>query len=221
MASTTHGSLAKNACSYLERSARTVQSVGANSQEINRQSILLIEWAKENDAILADEYLVGLERQESTTAEHEVFYRPSDNRAVKRTYAGTFGVTNDPKGKQHAATPIFYLRRLRLMNRIFNSDLRLEGITFGRSLIIGEKDDLPCMVISQPWHRGVDENDPHPSSQEIKTFMESLGFSEMKGAYFGWFKADEKISIIDARPDNFIKNENGIIPIDLVISEES
>jgi hypothetical protein len=50
--------------------------------------------------------------------------------------------------------------------------------------------------------------------------MESLGFEALKDSYFGWFKAQGKIKVIDARPDNFIKTENGVIPIDLVISEE-
>jgi hypothetical protein len=62
---------------------------------------------------------------------------------------------------------------------------------------------------------------PHPSEEEIKEFMELLGFAEVKGSYFGWFKQQGKIQVIDARPDNFIKTENGVIPVDLVISEES
>jgi hypothetical protein len=115
---------------------------------------------------------------------------------------------------------MFYLRRLQLMNREFASDLRLEGIMFGKSLLIGATGNQPCMVISQPWHRPANRNFPHPSQIEIKEFMESLGFTEVKGSYFGWFKAQSKIRVFDARPDNFIKTQYGVIPIDLVISEE-
>lgn len=50
--------------------------------------------------------------------------------------------------------------------------------------------------------------------------MEAMGFTEKPGSYFGWFKKDEKITVVDARRDNFIKTGDGVIPIDLVISEE-
>jgi hypothetical protein len=153
------------------------------------------------------------------TAEHEVFYRASDNRAVKRTHAGTFGVTNEPKGKQHHATPLFYLRRLELMNRIFNADLRLEGIVLGKSLIIGAQGEKPCMVISQPWYRAADPTNPHPSETEITTFMESLGFSLQKESYFGWHNKEKGIMVLDARRDNFINSFEGVVPIDLVVGK--
>jgi hypothetical protein len=220
MANTTHASLAEDAAAYLGRSSDAFQGFGSDPKEIDRQATCLIEWASKNNAVLSDSYTSGLEWQEGTTAEHEVFYRASDNRAIKRTHAGTFGVTDGKKGEQGHATPMFYLCRLLLMNREFDSDLRLEGIIFGKSLLIGVTGDQPCMVISQPWHRPANKNFPHPSNMEIKEFMESLGFAEMKGSYFGWFKAEGKIKVIDARPDNFIKTEYGVIPIDLVVSEE-
>jgi hypothetical protein len=220
MASTTHASLAEDAAAYLGRSSDTFQGFGSDPKEIDRQATCLIEWASKNDAILKDSYTSGLERQEGTTAEHEVFYRSDDNRAVKRTHAGTFGVTSAQKGEQGHATPMFYLRRLQLMNREFDSGIRLEGIMLAKCLLIGATGDQPCMVISQPWHRPANKNSPHPSRMEVKEFMESLGFAEVKGSYFGWLKAERKIRVIDARPDNFIKTENGVIPIDLVISED-
>ncbi len=49
--------------------------------------------------------------------------------------------------------------------------------------------------------------------------MEAVGFTEKPGSYYGWFKKDERITAVDARPDNFIKTEDGVIPIDLVLSE--
>jgi hypothetical protein len=94
------------------------------------------------------------------------------------------------------------------MNREFDSDLRLEGIILGKSLLIGVTGDQPCMVISQPWHRPSNMNSPHPSQMEIKEFMEALGFAEAKNSHFGWFKAHGNIKVMDARPDNFIKTEH-------------
>lgn len=160
MANRTHEGLAEDAAAYIGGSSDTFQGFDSSPEEIHRQTARLIEWASRNDVVLSGSYTEGLERQEGATAEHEVFYRSSDNRAVKRTYAGTFGVTNAQKGEQRHATPLFYLRRLQLMNREFNSDLRLEGITLRKSLILFATGDHPCMVISQPWHRPADKFDP-------------------------------------------------------------
>ncbi len=220
MVSTTHGNLAEDAAAHLAKSASATESLSGDPKEIDRQATCLVEWARKRNVILTDAHTADLERHQSTTAEHETFYRASDNRAVKRTYPGTFGVTNDPKGKQHHATPLFYLRRLGLMNYVFRSDLRLEGIAFGKSPFIGEQGERPCAVISQPWIDAVDENNPHPSKAEIATFMESLSFSSLEGSYFGWRRKKEGITIIDARPDNFIKSTEGVVPIDLVISQD-
>jgi hypothetical protein len=220
MASTTHASLAKDAAAYIAGSAGTIQSLSADPEEINRQSVCLIDWSRKRNAILSEAYTSDLEKHGGATAEHEVFYRISDNRAVKRTYAGTFGITNDPKGSQKHATPLFYLRRLELMNRVFSSDLRFEGIILGKSLIIGATGDHPCMVISQPWHRAANENAPHPSDDEVKEFMEALNFREVKGSYYGWIRDRDQIAVGDARRDNFIRTENGVVPIDLVISDQ-
>jgi hypothetical protein len=41
----------------------------------------------------------------------------------------------------------------------------------------------------------------------------------LKESYFGWIRKDEGIAVLDARRDNFIKSANGVVPIDLVISE--
>jgi hypothetical protein len=106
------------------------------------------------------------------------------------------------------------------MNREFDSDLRFEGVILTKSLLLFATGEHPCIVISQPWHRPADPNHPHPSQDEIKEFMKSLGFAEVQGSYFGWCKNQGKIRVVDARSDNFIKTEIGVIPIDLVIGEE-
>ena len=197
MVSRAHGNLAEDAAAYLAKGANATESLSGDPKEIDGQAARLVEWARKRNVLLTDAYTADLEKHNSTTAEHEIFYRISDNRAVKCTYPGTFGVTNDQKGKQHHATPLFYLRRLELMNRVFRSDLRLEGVTFGKSRFIGEQGERLCMVISQPWIDAADETNPHPSEAEITTFMESLGFSPLKGSYFGWSRINEGITIID------------------------
>jgi hypothetical protein len=65
------GDLAAHPAAYLERSGHTLQSLGGDSQEIERQAATLIAWARENGHILPEHYTVGLIRQALTTAEHE------------------------------------------------------------------------------------------------------------------------------------------------------
>jgi hypothetical protein len=221
MASTTDGRLAEDAASYIGGNTNAVQRLDGSPTEIDRQSGLLVAWAIKNRAILPVTYFSGLRQLGGTTAEHVVYVHQGDNRAIKQTHAGTFGVTPDAKGKQTGATPLFYLRRILLMNRVFDSRIRLEGVFYAKSYVIGKTDDLhPCIVVSQPWYRAAMPSNPHPSDFEIKEFMEVAGFEQKGGSYFGWFKKDEKILVIDARPDNFIKTTEGVVPIDLVISEE-
>ena len=218
LAGRAHGDLAADATAHLERSGYSFQSIGGDPQAIERQAACLTEWARQEGVVLTAEYTAHLFKHQSTTAEHQVFYREADNRAVKLTHPGTFGVTPDPKGMQRAATPLFYVHRLALMNRVFNSNFRLEGILPARSLIIGVAGEQPSIVISQPWIRPADPQHPHPSGKEIAEFMESLGFTELTRSYYGWQRKEDGITILDARPDNFIKSSEGVVPIDLVIS---
>jgi hypothetical protein len=221
MARPTHGDLAADAAAFLTKSKCTIEGISGNPQEIERQATLLVKWARKRNVLLSASHTAGLEQHSFPTAEHEVFYRKSDNRAVKRTYAGTFGVVNEPKGKQHHATPLFYLRRLQLMNQIFDSDLRLEGVAFGKSLIIGSQGEKPCLVISQPWFEAADENNPFPTEDTVAEFMVSLGFVPVKGSFFAWHNDKNGITAYDARPDNFINSFHGVVPIDLVVAEDS
>ncbi|PWU22179.1 MAG: hypothetical protein C5B50_00045 [Verrucomicrobia bacterium] len=219
MAGQAHGDLAADAAAYLERSGHSLQSLGEDPKAIERQAASLIGWALAKGCVLPADYTVGLPRQASTTAEHQVFYRAADKRAVKLTYPGTSGATPDPKGAQRAASPLFYLHRLALMNRVFKSGLLVEGLIFGPSFVIGLAGDQPSIVTSQPWIRPADPEHPHPSYPEISRFMTSLGFEEIARSYYGWQRKEDAITIFDARPDNFIKSAEGVVPIDLVICE--
>jgi hypothetical protein len=219
MAKKTHGDLAADAAAYLAGSADPTSCFGGDTKEIDRQAVCLIKWARSKNAILGDDYTSSLERHSGVSAEHEVFFRESDDRVVKRTYPGTFGISDDPKGKQHHATPMFYLRRLELMNQIFGADLRVEGVSFGTSLLISAKGEQPSLVVSQPWIRAANPKQPHPTPTEIREFMESLGFTELMDAYYGWHRKSDNLTVLDARPDNFVLSAVGVIPIDLVISQ--
>jgi hypothetical protein len=49
--------------------------------------------------------------------------------------------------------------------------------------------------------------------------MTSLGFVVISRSYFGWQRQQDKVTILDARADNFIKSAEGVVPIDLVVSQ--
>ena len=209
--------LAADAIAFLSRGAAANAGLGGGAPEIEHQACRLVEWAGLNGCVLTEAFFDGLEKYPYATAEHEVFHRPTDDRAVKRTYPGTFGVTPHGKGHQAAATPLFYLQRLQLMNEVFGAGLRLEGITFGQSLLIGHQGQQPAIVISQPWTRASAPDRPHPSEAEAGLFMRSLGFDPLPAAYFGWHRTKDGVRVVDARVDNFIRSADGVVPIDLVV----
>lgn len=217
LAGASDANLAADAIAFLRRGAAADAGVGGTATEIERQACRLAKWARQSGFLLVQEFFDGLERYPYATAEHEVFYRPADDLAVKRTYAGTFGVTPHGKGHQTAATPLFYLQRLQLMNEVFGAGLRLEGVSFGQSLLIGQKGKQPSIVVSQPWIQAADPDRPHPSEAEIEMFMRSLGFEPLAGAYFGWCRAKDGVRVVDARVDNFIQSADGVVPIDVVV----
>jgi len=49
--------------------------------------------------------------------------------------------------------------------------------------------------------------------------MKSLGFAMLSRSYFGWQRPEDQVTILDARADNFIKSAEGVVPIDLVVSQ--
>lgn len=218
MATTTHGDLAAEAAAHVSKSFNAVEGFSGGPKEIRQQAACLAQWARERGVLLSPDYTAGLRKHEGTTAEHEVFYRELDNRAVKCTFPGTFGYANGPKGRQRAATPLFYLRRLQLMNRVFGADLRLEGVAMGRPRFCSEEAELPYVIISQRWVEAADANFPHPSDGEIAEFMEALGFQRLEDSCWRWRRDSDGIIVFDTKIDNFISSSIGIIPIDLLVS---
>ncbi len=220
MARTANAGLEADASAFLCRGQAADAGLSGGPAEIDRQAGRLVVWARQSGLILPDTFLTGCDKHPGDTAEHEVFHRPGDNRALKRTYPGTFGVTADAKGNHTAATPLFYLHRLQLMNHVFDSDMRLEGIALGHSPLIGQRGKQPSIVISQPWIRAADLANPHPSEAEIAQFMRKLGFEPLTSVCFGWHRAADGMTVVDARPDNFIMSAEGVVPVDLVVTDK-
>lgn len=212
--------------SELEQGAPSDAGERGSPAEIDRQSVRLVEAAQRGKAILDDSHFSGLEKHPGTTAEHETFFRESDNRAVKRTYPGTFGVRMD--GKMRGSTPADYLRRVELFNEVFGADVRVEGLWFGKSQLIGQLgESRPSVVVSQPWVDAADPDKPHPSYEQIATYMQRLGFEPAdngprKGPVMSWVRKADGVRVDDARDDNFILGSEGaVIPIDLLVSRSA
>lgn len=184
----------------------------------------LRRWAEEAGCLIAETGWRGLKLISAATAEHEVRYRASDHRAVKRTWPGTFGFVPERVGSKwvpRAATPQDYVLRQELQNELFQDDIRLEGVMLsdGPSMIIGQASGGISLVISQPWLEAADPARPHPGEKEIAVYLQERGFSPLFDALFGWMRDDDTCVILDAKPDNFILTACGILPIDLLLAE--
>ncbi|WP_264487800.1 hypothetical protein [Luteolibacter arcticus] len=162
----------------------------------------------------------SLDLVSNSTSEHEVFYRPADGRAVKRTWPGIYGqIPTASSGTldRRNATPAEYLKRMALHIEVFASDIRLEGITVSDkpSMIIGQPPGQPSLVISQRWYA----KEGLATNESIHDLLTGEGFRAVPSSYFGWYRPEDGVVIVDAKPDNFIRTHEGLIPIDLQMAQ--
>lgn len=118
------------------------------------------------------------------------------------------------------ATPLEYLERLALQNRVFADDFRVEGVNISEkpSMILFQQPGHPSFVVSQEWIIAADPENPTPSADEIAAYLRDAGFEAVPGAYYGWWRREDGVLIVDAKPDNFLTTADGITPIDLQMS---
>jgi hypothetical protein len=178
------------------------------------------KWALQHGTLIPDSFFRNLVPISNHTSEHEVFYRAMDSRAIKRTWPGVYGqipVSLDGKLDRRNAAPSEYLTRMALHIAVFGSDLRLEGVTISDkpSMIIGQPAGQPSLVISQLWY----EKEGIATNEAIHEFMVAQGFRPVPASYFGWFRPNDGIVIVDAKPDNFIRTSEGLIAIDLQMAQ--
>lgn len=209
--------LAADAAAFVGGSAPPDAGLGGVSAEIERQAARLVEWARLHGRLLPASHFAGLAQFPLATGEHEVFHRPADQRALKRTYPGTFGIAMDQRGQPTVATPRFYFQRIELINAIFGSEVRLEGVTLAQSPFHDAPDLQPAIVTSQPWIYDELPEQPHPTAAEVEQFFRSLGFNPQPGSFHSWHRASDRMLVVDARVDNFIRSPDGVVPIDLVV----
>jgi hypothetical protein len=182
----------------------------------------LEEWARREATLIEDSAIDRLPLVSDSTSEHQVFYRADDGRAVKRTWPGVYGqvpVPDEGSLGRRNATPAEYLRRMALQISVFGSDLKLEGVTVSEkpSMIIGQPSGQASIVISQPWY----EKAGVATNEVIHDLMVTEGFRAVPASYFGWYRPDDGVVVVDAKPDNFIATTAGLIPIDLQLAQFS
>lgn len=205
----------------LEQNTRSSQGGAvASDQEFLRA------YFRERGCLIPQELWSSWHPVSDRTLEHEVRLRLEDRRAVKKTLPGTFGFIPAKDGATWVpkpATPGEYLHRMHLQNTIFGDDIRLEGgmIHSGPSMVIGQPPDGFSFVISQQWLEAADNQHQFPAEAEIHDFLSGIGFQPLLNSFYGWESHDESLVILDAKPDNFIATPEGILPIDLLLTETS
>jgi hypothetical protein len=221
LASSLPEKLASQVATFRE-SARGVSEASEGADQSGQRAVSSdIEWAKSQGRLIDPDNFERLgDADSNVTSEHEVWaYGSDEKRAVKRTWAGVFGqVPALWQGKilmKNASLPE-YLRRMALQIAVFGSDIRFEGVTVSDkpSMIIGQPAGQPSAVISQEWITAANPRLPHPEEEQIAAFMRGKGFRKIRDSFHGWAREDGVI-VMDAKPDNFILSDKGIVPIDL------
>lgn len=211
--------LAAAAC-HIRGDEGTDRRDACDAQRLRAEQERTKEWVSAKGCLIKRAELETLGVISNSTSEHEVRGRPADDCVVKTTWPGFYGqvpVWQDGKIGRAAALPSQYLERQLLQNEIFNSGIFLEGVMLSDtpSMIIGEPTGQPSFVISQPFIKALNPVAPGPDESQIAAFLATHGFESVPGSYFGWQRAADGVVILDARRDNFILSEEGVIPIDL------
>ena len=184
---------------------------------ISRKDRLLAEvdalgiWFAKEQCFLGDDWS-GRLYAVSSGAEHEVFFDPDIQLAIKVTRPGAFG--HSVVGPSLSALPSEYLSRWTLHNQIFGESVRFLGALKNESCF--------QLVISQVWIASRLDC-PTASEQEIESYFEYLGFQKMPHLEVpAFFNPELDLVILDAQPHNVLKDDAGnLVPIDVVIGQPS
>lgn len=142
-------------------------------------------------------------------SEHLVLFDGEVSEVVKITLSGTYGDYYEIIGgqiHQFDSTPEEYLVRMRWWEKLFSTAPAPLGITPSGSIVSRQKFIL---------------GDPNPPQELADQFLIDAGAVAVRQSCWLWKKTgvDSRIEVWigDARSDNFILAEGGIVPIDLRI----
>lgn len=194
---------------YLIASHRTNQSVpsGSENQKIDGFVALESGWLKE--WVLScphqDEVRQSLQKLDEGS-EHIVYVDYEQASVVKLTKEGIFGdyyQLRENKVVQYSCTPCEYLFRLQLIEGQFGFAPHPLGVTEKGQIVSRQK-----FVPGTP-----------PTQKEVNEFLSAAGLVPVKESCWIWKmpdpSSDVEIWVGDAREDNFVKNREDILPIDL------
>jgi hypothetical protein len=138
-------------------------------------------------------------------SEHVVYLDAPREEVFKATRPGLYGdiyYLEDGVVHQKNCSPIEYLARLRIWKKLFRSAPQELGIT-----------DNGQMVTRQKFITG-----EIPDQETVNKFLESFGMLEVKKQCWLWkrvYDSGIEVWLGDARADNFVKTDIGIVPIDI------
>lgn len=167
------------------------------AQRLRAETESLLVWAGEEGRLIDESEIAriaGPVPELEGASEHDVLLDPVAGRVIKLTRPPNFGARG---------TAIDYLTNIVACRQLFAFDWRFEGI-------LKAADGLR-MVSSQPFILG-----EKATQQQIGDHFSNLGFS--KGRHEHTYCNEEGITIADARPDNILRDPDGILmPIDVHI----
>ncbi len=108
------------------------------------------------------------------------------------------------------ATPLEYLERISLFNRVFADDIQLVGII--------REPGSEAIVTSQPVIYGRETQ-----HSEIESCMSGLGFALVPGVIAGrrdsqsFFRASDRVAVFDTHGENFLTDGTRVASIDALI----
>ena len=143
-------------------------------------------------------------------SEHLVFLDAKNATVFKCTRPDIFGESYflDKAGKinQKNCSPLEYLIRLRLWKKLFAGAPRDLGIT-----------EQGQIVSAQKFITAKDPSSPIPTQAAIDSFLFDAGLSPVKQQFWLWKRTypEFEIWVGDAREDNFVETNDGIVPIDI------
>ncbi len=216
--------LARQAREFLQAASHASHGGGAGRGRPQADGTDLV-WAENAGQLIPSSFFAKHgDPISSYTSEHQVWFDETRIRALKRTWPGVFGQVpvladvSSALDRENAELPA-YLLRMALHIALFGSDLKFEGVSISTEpgLVIGQASGQPSAVISQEWIQAADPSLPLPSLAQIADYMLEKGFHPVAKSFFGWSHPNG-IAVIDAKPDNFILSENGVVPIDLQIA---
>ena len=220
----TRGDTPESTQSFIAANARTApsRSPGYKLEIEDRQveeNALLGDWALQENRWISQDIWKWASKP---GAEHFIVRGLIPDRIVKITDAATpiigvldkgWGLTADvyqvrpgvSEMTLQEGSPWMYLERIRLQNKLFKDDIRVEGVVRSYS-----DPGILDIVTSQPFIQGT-----MPSWEEIKSFFTRRKFRKIDDKTF--YHDGKGILVMDAHRENLKKVGKKLVPTDLVV----